>query len=114
MPLYEYRCHGCGKTFEVIQKFSDEPLAQHEGCGGELERLVSPSALRFKGSGWYVNDYARGRSQGGPNGKPESAPAAKAETKGESKGEGKGEGKAESKAESKAERRTESKTGAKE
>jgi putative FmdB family regulatory protein len=102
MPLYEYRCHGCGKTFEVIQKFSDEPLAQHEGCGGELERLVSPSALRFKGSGWYVNDYASGRSRGGGNGKPESAPAAKTETK------------AESKAESKSESRTESKPAAKE
>jgi len=89
MPLYEYRCHGCGKTFDVIQKFSDEPLAQHEGCGGEVERLVSPSALRFKGSGWYVNDYARGHSPGRSNGTPESAPAAKAETKSETKSESK-------------------------
>jgi putative FmdB family regulatory protein len=60
MPLYEYKCHGCGKTFEVMQKFSDEPLKTHsEGCGGEVERLLSPPALQFKGSGWYVTDYAR-------------------------------------------------------
>jgi putative FmdB family regulatory protein len=41
MPLYEYRCHKCGKVFEVIQKFSDVPLAVHEDCGGEVERLLS-------------------------------------------------------------------------
>jgi putative FmdB family regulatory protein len=58
MPLYEYKCLSCGETFEVIQKFSDAPIAIHEKCGGAVERLVSPSALRFKGSGWYVNDYA--------------------------------------------------------
>ncbi len=101
MPLYEYRCHGCGSTFEVIQKFSDEPLVQHEGCGGEVERLVSPSALRFKGSGWYVNDYAKGRSKGGTNGKPESATAANSEAKSEAKSETKSEAKAETKTESK-------------
>jgi len=60
MPLYEYLCHRCQNKFEVIQKFSDEPLTTHESCGGELERLISTSALQFKGSGWYVNDYGRG------------------------------------------------------
>ena len=59
MPLYEYSCHNCGQTFEVIQKFSDAPLTIHEACGGEVERLISPPALQFKGSGWYVTDYAR-------------------------------------------------------
>jgi putative FmdB family regulatory protein len=59
MPLYEYKCESCGKTFEVIQKFSDTPLEVHADCGGKVIRLVSPSALHFKGSGWYVNDYAR-------------------------------------------------------
>ena len=59
MPLYEYKCESCGKTFEVIQKFSDTPLEVHADCGGNVIRLVSPSALHFKGSGWYVNDYAR-------------------------------------------------------
>ncbi len=60
MPLYEYRCSTCGKTLEVIQKFSDAPLEVHEDCGGKLEKLVSTSALKFKGSGWYVTDYAKG------------------------------------------------------
>ena len=68
MPLYEYRCHRCGKTFEVIQKFSDEPLSVHENCGGEVERLLSPPALQFKGTGWYVTDYAS--KSAGNQGKP--------------------------------------------
>ena len=60
MPLYEYKCANCGKKFEVIQKFSDAPLTKHEECGsGPVERLISVSALQFKGSGWYVNDYAK-------------------------------------------------------
>ena len=68
MPLYEYKCHSCGEKFEVIQKFSDTPLAVHDKCGGAVERLISPSALKFKGSGWYVTDYA-----GSGNGKSQSA-----------------------------------------
>src|SRR6202161_437183 len=66
MPLYEYKRANCGKKFEVIQKFSDTPLTMHEECGsGPVERLISVSALKFKGSGWYVNDYAKngGKSQ---------------------------------------------------
>jgi putative FmdB family regulatory protein len=59
MPLYEYKCEKCGELFEVMQKFSDEPLRVHEKCGGLLNRLVSAPALQFKGSGWYVNDYAK-------------------------------------------------------
>jgi len=62
MPLYEYRCHSCGKKFEVIQKFSDEPLTKHEECGGEVEKLISAPAFHFKGTGWYVTDYAKGNS----------------------------------------------------
>lgn len=63
MPLYEYKCQSCGEIFEVIQKFVDTPLTVHEKCGGALERLVSSSALHFKGTGWYVTDYA-GKSNG--------------------------------------------------
>ena len=62
MPLYEYKCQGCGDTFEVIQKFSDEPLTLHEKCGGKVERVLSAPALQFKGSGWYVNDYGKGKN----------------------------------------------------
>jgi putative FmdB family regulatory protein len=59
MPLYEYKCHSCGKTFEVIQKFSDEPLRTHPDCGGEVEKLVSAPAFHLKGTGWYATDYAK-------------------------------------------------------
>ena len=87
MPLYEYRCHNCGETFEVMQKFSDPPLTVHGGCGGQVERLLSPPALQFKGSGWYVTDYARNGkakssdgSESKPDTKSDSKPAAKTET----------------------------------
>jgi putative FmdB family regulatory protein len=60
MPLYEYRCEQCGEQFEVIQKFGDEPLTAHEKCGGAVHRLLSAPALQFKGSGWYITDYAKG------------------------------------------------------
>lgn len=60
MPLYEYKCEGCGETFEVIQKFADEPLTVHEKCGGHVRRLMSAPSFQFKGSGWYVTDYAKG------------------------------------------------------
>ena len=62
MPMYEYKCASCGDVFEVIQKFSDEPLHEHPGCGGAVERLISAAALQFKGSGWYVTDYGRNGS----------------------------------------------------
>ncbi len=64
MPLYEYQCSKCGSVFEVIQKFSDEPLTKHDGCGGDVERLLSAPALQFKGSGWYITDYAKSGSAG--------------------------------------------------
>src|SRR5438046_1645937 len=59
MPIYEYECTKCGKTIEVIQKFSDKPLRKHAGCGGNLTKLISASGFQFKGTGWYVTDYAR-------------------------------------------------------
>src|SRR6185295_14785523 len=76
--LYEYRCKKCNRVFEVIQKFADEPLTVDEQCGGEVERLISAPGLHFKGSGWYVTDYARAgaaaKSDGAKNdGKTESS-----------------------------------------
>jgi len=59
MPIYEYRCRSCGNQFERIQKFSDPPVAECPSCGAEVEKLVSRPAFQFKGSGWYVTDYAR-------------------------------------------------------
>jgi len=59
LPLYEYQCSKCGERIEKIQKFSDPPLSVCPRCGGKLERLLSSPAIQFKGSGWYVTDYAR-------------------------------------------------------
>ncbi len=87
MPLYEYQCSKCGEKIEVLQKFSDEPLKRHKGCRGALHRLVSAAGLHFKGSGWYVNDYASkgaGKSESGSEGKTESKGESKSESKSES------------------------------
>ncbi|MCL4854635.1 MAG: zinc ribbon domain-containing protein [Bryobacteraceae bacterium] len=67
MPLYEYKCKSCGDVFEVIQKFSEAPLTSHDGCGGSVERLLSAPALQFKGTGWYITDYARGNGNSKEN-----------------------------------------------
>jgi putative FmdB family regulatory protein len=59
MPLYEYQCKKCRHRFERIQKFSDPLVKKCPECGGPVEQLISPPAVQFKGSGWYVTDYAR-------------------------------------------------------
>ncbi len=59
MPLYEYQCKKCHHRFEKIQKFSDSHVKKCPECGGPIEQLVSAPAVRFKGSGWYVTDYAK-------------------------------------------------------
>jgi putative FmdB family regulatory protein len=86
MPRYEYKCENCGEVFEVQQKFADEPLKVHEKCGGNVERIISAPALMFKGSGFYVNDYAKGSGNGGAkksegDSKPAGDTAAKSDTK---------------------------------
>ena len=59
MPLYEYECEVCGHRFEAIQKFSDAPLEKCPNCGGAVRKLQAAPAFQFKGSGWYVTDYAK-------------------------------------------------------
>jgi putative FmdB family regulatory protein len=87
MPLYEYRCDACEHQFEVIQRFSDDPISVCPSCGaGPVVKLLSSPAIQFKGSGWYITDYARkGQSAGDskPAGKEKDAatPAAAGETK---------------------------------
>jgi len=63
MPIYEYECSKCGKTIEVLQKMADKPLKKHAGCGGSLTKLISAAGFQFKGTGWYVTDYARKGAQ---------------------------------------------------
>ena len=89
MPLYEYQCKKCGHRFERIRKFSDPPVKKCPECGGKVAQLMSAPAVHFKGSGWYVSDYARkGKAAAGEgpepaSGKPEQKveKADKAETK---------------------------------
>ena len=63
MPIYEYSCKKCGAHLEVMQKISDAPLARHAKCGGKLEKEWSRTGFQFKGSGWYVTDYAGKKSE---------------------------------------------------
>jgi putative FmdB family regulatory protein len=67
MPLYEYECESCGNRFERIQKFSDPPVDTCPACGAKVRRLISSPAIQFKGSGWYITDYAK--KSGGGEGK---------------------------------------------
>jgi putative FmdB family regulatory protein len=68
MPLYEYQCEACSHRFERIQKFSDPPVEVCPTCGGPVRKLISSPAIQFKGSGWYITDYAKKPS--GDGGKP--------------------------------------------
>src|SRR6188508_179869 len=102
MPLYEYQCEKCAHRFEVIQKFSDAPIAVCPKCGGPVVKLLSSPAIQFKGSGWYITDYAK---QGSRDSK-DHAPASSSSTSSP-------ESKTETKTESKAETKTETKTEAK-
>lgn len=83
MPLYEYKCESCGKTFEVIQKFADEPLKTHPECGGIVERLFSAPAFHLKGTGWYATDYGKGNGKSSPSKSEDSKKDSKNETKSE-------------------------------
>jgi putative FmdB family regulatory protein len=69
MPLYEYQCQACSHRFEAIQRFSDAPLEVCPKCGGAVRKLQSAPAFQFKGTGWYVTDYAKKEG-------PKEAPAA--------------------------------------
>lgn len=60
MPIYEYECRKCKAHIEVFQKMTDKPSVKCRKCGGRLDKMFSASAIQFKGSGWYVTDYADG------------------------------------------------------
>lgn len=86
MPIYEYECEQCKKRIEVIQKLSDAPLEICSSCGGKVHKMVSsPAGLHFKGSGWYITDYAKKNGKGG-----DSTSTAKGESQSDSS-TGKGE-----------------------
>jgi putative FmdB family regulatory protein len=97
MPLYEYQCDACAHRFEVIQKFSDPPIDVCPKCGGAVKKLLSSPAIQFKGTGWYITDYARSGSTSSAESKSETKTETKPETKPEPKPEPKSESKAETK-----------------
>jgi putative FmdB family regulatory protein len=92
MPLYEYECKKCHHRFERIQKFSDPHIKKCPDCGGAVEQVISAPAVQFKGSGWYVTDYAKKSSA-----PPSETSSAKKDDK--SKSDSKSESKSESKPE---------------
>jgi len=87
MPLYEYECESCKKRFERIHKFSDPPIDVCPNCGqGPVRKLFSSPAIQFKGSGFYITDYAKkSTSEAGSKSSSESSGSSSSETKGESK-----------------------------
>jgi len=72
MPIYEYECQKCQSHTEAFQKVNDKPLTKCKKCGGRLEKMISASAIQFKGSGWYVTDYA-GKATKGDKSESESS-----------------------------------------
>ena len=81
MPLYEYECEDCEHRFEKIQKFSDRLVSNCPKCGGKVNKLVSSPAIQFKGTGWYVTDYAKK-----PSGDPAEGASDGASSKSEKSG----------------------------
>ena len=106
MPLYEYECKKCHHRFERIQKFSDPHVKKCTDCGGPLEQVISAPAVQFKGSGWYVTDYAKktagasssnstnGDSASNKEDKPKSEDSQKSESSKKSEGSSKSKGSA--------------------
>jgi putative FmdB family regulatory protein len=86
MPTYGYRCTSCEHTFERFQKISDTPVAECEECGAPVKKILYPVGIAFKGSGFYVNDYASssGSSKRSSSTSSEASTETKTETKTES------------------------------
>lgn len=78
MPLYEYECAACGHRFERIQKFSDPPIEECPSCGQpKIQKLLSSPAIQFKGTGWYITDYAKSGKDSPKESKKESGESGK-------------------------------------
>jgi len=73
MPLYEYECKKCGHRFEKIQLYSARMVKKCPECGGQVEQMISAPAVQFKGTGWYVTDYAKKSSSPGSSGSGDSS-----------------------------------------
>ena len=100
MPLYEYQCDACAHRFEVIQQYKDAPIAVCPKCGGTVKKLFSSPAIQFKGSGFYITDYARKGNESATT-KAGEAKSDSTSSSSESKSDSKSESKADSKSDSK-------------
>ncbi len=89
MPIYEYECTKCHHRFERIQKFSDPHVKSCPNCAGKVELVVSAPAVQFKGSGWYVTDYAKKSGSSGSSSNGSSEKSDKSEKKTETQSESK-------------------------
>ena len=87
MPIYEYQCKKCHHRFERIQKFSDPHVKKCPECGGAVGQVISAPAVRFKGSGWYVTDYAKKSTSGATSVSGESVSKTEAKTESATKKE---------------------------
>ena len=107
MPLYEYECKKCNHRFERIQKFSDPHVKKCPKCGGPIEQVISAPAVQFKGSGWYVTDYAKKSSTGSASSSSNGDSSKDAKAKSEDSGKTESSSKADA-AKSESPKKTES------
>jgi putative FmdB family regulatory protein len=90
VPTYEYECSKCHGVFEVRQRISEPALTKHEGCGGDVHRLISPAPFILKGEGWYVTDYpSESRKKAKEAEKSSNGGATKGDAKGDTKSDAK-------------------------
>ena len=87
MPTYQYVCTECGGQVEAVQKFTDDPLTEHEVCGGRLRKVFSPVGIVFKGSGFYRTDSRKGSSASSPA-SSSASPATSSDSSGSSEKSG--------------------------
>jgi putative FmdB family regulatory protein len=114
MPLYEYECDERGHRFEKIQKFSDPLIDKCPICGSPVHKLISSPAIQFKGSGWYITDYAKKDAAATKADKTEAGTGSSAESKSDTTTDSKSDTKTDAKADTKTEKKTGAASGGKE
>ncbi len=109
MPTYGYRCSNCGHQFEIQQRMTDAPLEACPKCQGKLTKILYPTGVIFKGSGFYSTDYkGSGKSESGNGSSP--SPETKSDSKADQKSDAKSDVKSDVKSEARSEAKTESKS----
>jgi putative FmdB family regulatory protein len=89
MPTYEYLCQKCSHRFETWQKMTDEPLTICPECGGHIRRVLYPTGIIFKGSGFYITDHRNGNGSSSVNGSHDGAKKAEGSSETPKTGENK-------------------------